>query len=93
MLQMVTPKGKGGDQQSADRTEFSEMGGSLVFTNGVGINSDLVVKSPMLRLEGAGKLDLPKERLDYQATVTLVIRYPEILQKAQVQDIEKGRAK
>jgi AsmA protein len=72
VLQMVTPKAKGGEQKSADHTEFSEMGGSVVFTNGVGTNSDLVVKSPLLRLEGSGKLDLPKERLDYQATVALV---------------------
>jgi len=72
VLQMVTKKAKGGEQPSDDRTEFSEMHGSMVFANGVGTNKDLTMKSPLLRLEGAGKLDLPGERLDYLATAVLV---------------------
>jgi AsmA protein len=73
LLQMVkTKQGKAGEQASEDRTEFSEMHGSMVFAKGVGTNKDLMLKSPLLRLEGAGKLDLPNERLDYQATAVLV---------------------
>jgi uncharacterized protein involved in outer membrane biogenesis len=72
VLQMVTKQARGGETQSGDRTEFSEMGGSMVFTNGIGANDDLTLKSPLLRVEGAGKIDLPKQYLDYQVTAALV---------------------
>jgi AsmA protein len=73
LLQMATTKqAKAGEQASDDRTKFSEMHGSMVFAKGVGTNRDLMLKSPLLRVEGAGKLDLPNERLDYQATAVLV---------------------
>lgn len=72
VLQMVIKKPKGNEEQSTDRTEFSEMHGSILFANGIGTNKDLMLKSPLLRLEGAGKLDLPNQLLDYQATAVLV---------------------
>ena len=72
ILQMIAQQATADEKPSTNRTEFSEMSGSMVFTNGVGTNNDLVLKSPLLRVEGAGKLDLPKQRLDYQATVVLV---------------------
>jgi len=72
VMQMISQKAKGGEKQSSDRTEFSEMRGSMVFTNGVGTNQDLILNSPLLRVEGGGKLDLAREHLDYQATVALV---------------------
>ncbi|MBN2468710.1 MAG: AsmA family protein [Deltaproteobacteria bacterium] len=72
VVNMITQRAKGDEKQSSDRTEFSEMKGSLMFTNGIGTNDDLILKSPLLRVEGTGKIDLPKQRLDYQATVALV---------------------
>ncbi len=72
VMQMVTQQAKGDEKQLSGRTEFSEMGGTLVFKNGIGTNEDLTLKSPLLRVEGSGKVDLPGDRLDYQATVALV---------------------
>ena len=72
VLQMITQQAKGGEKQSSGRTEFSEMRGGMVFTNGIGTNEDLILNSPLLRVEGGGKLDLPRQLLDYKATVALV---------------------
>jgi uncharacterized protein involved in outer membrane biogenesis len=72
ILQMITQQAKGGEKESTGGTEFSEMGGSMTFTNGVGTNQDLILNSPLLRVEGGGKLDLPSRHLDYQTTVALV---------------------
>lgn len=47
------------------RTDFSELKGSLNFDQGVVSNQDLVLKSPLLRVEGQGKADLVSERIDY----------------------------
>jgi uncharacterized protein involved in outer membrane biogenesis len=74
VLQMAIQQARGesDEQPSANRTRFTEMGGSLAFKNGVGTNKDLLLKSPLLRVEGSGKLNLPKEVLDYRATAVLV---------------------
>lgn len=53
-------------------TKFSELSASTQITNGVVSNQDLAVKSPLLRVDGKGKVNLPKESLDYLATAKLV---------------------
>ncbi len=70
-LQLFTQE-PAGTAKTADSTAFSEMDGSMVFVNGVGTNKDLVLKSPLLRVRGSGSLDLPRNYLNYQATVFLV---------------------
>jgi len=73
VLQTLTRKAQGAEEtSSAESTKFSEMHGSMVFTSGVGVNDDLLVQSPLLRVEGAGKLDLPNRSVDYLATAVLV---------------------
>jgi AsmA protein len=72
ILQMVTKQGKDAEAPSDGSTDFSEMGGSMVFTNGIGTNNDLTLKSPLLRVEGAGKINLPEQHLDYEVTAILV---------------------
>ena len=72
VMQMLAQQAQSDEKPATDRTKFSEMGGSMVFTNGIGINDDLLLKSPLLRVEGTGKIDLRKQRLDYQTTVALV---------------------
>ena len=47
------------------KTDFSEMSGSAVITNGVLNNPDLLAKSPFLRVTGAGSVNLVAETLDY----------------------------
>ena len=71
-LRQAGSRQRGKEQQVADKTRFSEMRGSMVFDQGIGSNKDLVINSPLLRVEGAGRLDLPNQRLDYKATVALV---------------------
>jgi len=52
-----------GEQQ---RTDFAEAGGSFRIQNGVLRNDDFTLRAPVLRLEGAGTVDLPQRTLDYQ---------------------------
>lgn len=57
---------------NAAQTDFSAMQGSLKFTNGVGVNDDLSLASPLLRVTGAGKVDLPATVVDYVVNARLV---------------------
>ncbi|WP_285907827.1 AsmA family protein [Pseudodesulfovibrio pelocollis] len=54
------------------RTDFAELLGSVRITNGHIVNDDLLMKSPLLRVTGKGWADLPKDSVDYLATVTVV---------------------
>ena len=56
----------------AEQTDFSKLGGTLVFAKGVGRNNDLAMASPLLRVSGKGKVDLPKAKIDYGLTARLV---------------------
>jgi len=53
-------------------TDFTELSGSATIANGVINNPDLNGKSPLLRVQGAGQIDLPKNGIDYSLTVTVV---------------------
>ena len=67
--------GLGGDSQSTGtpgQTDFSELSGSLIMTNGVIKNRDLQAKSPLLRVEGNGEVDLPRDAIDYLVVTELV---------------------
>lgn len=57
---------------TAQSTDFAELRGSGVFTNGVLQSDQLSAKNPLLRLEGAGEIDLVKETINYLAKPTLV---------------------
>ena len=53
-------------------TDFSELAGTATITQGVLVNEDLMVKSPFLRVDGKGQVDLVQEQLDYRLTTTIV---------------------
>ena len=61
-----------GQKLSADeqqvKTDFSSLSVSGTFTNGVMNSDDLDMRSPLLRLGGAGQVDLPGEQVDYTLT-------------------------
>jgi len=62
------------DTQSADKaekTDFSELKASFKISNGVAHNDDLSMKSPLLRLGGAGDIDIGHDSIDYLAKATL----------------------
>lgn len=65
-------KGKSATSEVAERTDFAELSGSTVIKKGHITNNDLLMKSPLLRVTGKGWANLPKDSLDYLATVTVV---------------------
>ncbi|ADU61698.1 MAG: AsmA family protein [Pseudodesulfovibrio sp.] len=67
-----TIKGRPTSGDEPMRTDFAEMLGSAVITNGHIVNEDLLMKSPLLRVTGKGWADLPRDSVDYLATVTVV---------------------
>jgi len=66
---------KSAQTQAADRsqkTDFSELTASFVIRNGVAHSDDLNLKSPLLRVGGAGDVDIGNSRIDYLAKASLV---------------------
>ncbi len=55
-----------------EQTDFSEMGGSAVIRNGILTNQDLLAKSPYLRVDGSGKVNIVMENLDYTVRPVIV---------------------
>jgi AsmA protein len=64
----------GGDASTGTpgQTDFTELTGSFQMTNGVIKNQDLRAKSPLLRIEGKGTVDLPQDTIDYLIETVLV---------------------
>ena len=58
-----TGAGAGG---GAQKTDFAELGGTFTITNGIVSNKDLALKSPLLRVEGAGTVELPPRTVHYR---------------------------
>jgi AsmA protein len=54
------------------QTDFSSLTGSFTIKNGIVDNQDLAMKSPLLRLSGAGQADLPQEVINYALNVAIV---------------------
>ena len=71
LLQLAAPQ-PSATAASTNRTEFAELTGSLDIANGIAHNEDLSMKSPLLRVNGRGDINLVTEQLDYVATVALV---------------------
>jgi AsmA protein len=66
---------KSAQQQPADqgqRTDFSAMTATFVIRNGVAHNDDLDVKAPLVRVGGAGDIDIGNSQLNYLARATVV---------------------
>lgn len=61
-----------GTGSTSEKTDFSELTGSFRITNGVAHNDDLDVKSPLIRVNGSGTIDLAEEQVDYLAKTTIV---------------------
>jgi AsmA protein len=66
---------KGQKTQAADnskKTEFSELSGTFAITNGVARNNDLSLKSPLLRISGAGDINIGADTVDYLVKASVV---------------------
>jgi len=64
MVRNVTTAFTGGG--SSQKTDFAELGGTFTITNGIVSNKDLALKSPLLRVEGAGTVELPPRTVHYR---------------------------
>jgi AsmA protein len=58
--------------KSEEQTDFADLSASVVIAKGVVSNRDLKANAPALRVNGEGKVDLPRQRIDYRLTTTLV---------------------
>jgi AsmA protein len=66
---------KGEKTQAADnskKTEFSELSGTFAITNGVARNNDLALKSPLLRVTGAGEINVGADTINYLVKASIV---------------------
>ena len=66
---------KGQQTQAADnskKTEFSELSGTFAINNGVAHNSDLSLKSPLLRVGGEGDINIGADTLNYLVMASVV---------------------
>ena len=64
--------GQAAPQASSQQTDFTTMSASGKISNGVLHSDDLNAASPLLRLNGAGQVDLVNSTLDYTAKPTFV---------------------
>jgi AsmA protein len=56
----------------AQKTEFTDLSATLKINKGVARNDDLRASSPLLKLSGAGNLDIGNNGIDYLARATLL---------------------
>lgn len=50
----------------AEQTDFTELSGTFVIEKGILKNNDLAMQAPLLRLAGAGTVDLPQRSMNYR---------------------------
>ena len=55
-----------------EKTDFSSLSGTFTVRNGVTSNGDLNLVGPLIRMTGDGRIDLPREQIDYSLTPRLV---------------------
>ncbi|CDK98631.1 conserved protein of unknown function [Magnetospirillum gryphiswaldense MSR-1 v2] len=66
MVRNVTTAFAGGGGGTAQKTDFAELGGTFTIANGIVNNQDLALKSPLLRVEGKGTVELPPRTVHYR---------------------------
>ncbi len=58
--------------KQSEKTDFSELSASFRIAAGVARNDDLSMKSPFIRLGGAGDINIGEDRMDYLAKASVV---------------------
>ncbi len=66
MVRQVMTLGVGGREDAPLRTDFAEAGGTFRIIDGRLANDDFALRAPVLRITGAGTVDLGEQRLDYR---------------------------
>ncbi len=52
----------------SQKTDFAELGGTFTIASGIVSNTDLALKSPLLRVEGTGTVEMPPRTQHYRIT-------------------------
>ncbi|WP_341502069.1 AsmA family protein [Gallaecimonas sp. GXIMD4217] len=65
-------KGQPVPEEASRKTDFAELSGSATISDGLVHNPDLKLLSPLLRVSGAGDVNLARQELDYGLTTKLV---------------------
>ena len=60
------------EAKQTEKTDFSELSASFRIAGGVARNDDLSMKSPFIRLGGAGDIDIGEDRVEYLAKASVV---------------------
>jgi AsmA protein len=66
---------KGQQTQASDKnkkTDFSELNGTFAIQNGVARNNDLALKSPLLRVNGEGDINIGEDTVNYLVKASIV---------------------
>jgi AsmA protein len=63
---VLTAPATGWQSGGSQDTDFSELGGTFTIAKGILANSDLKLLSPLIRVGGAGTVDLPNKTLNYR---------------------------
>jgi AsmA protein len=56
----------------SQKTDFSELTGTFAIRNGVASNNDLSMKSPLLRVGGAGDINIGEDTINYLVKASVV---------------------
>jgi AsmA protein len=67
MRKLKSLTGRSVEGQASERTDLSDLSASFVIKNGIAHNDDLAAKTPLLRLSGAGNVDVGGGTIDYLA--------------------------
>ena len=70
-VRSVMTLGVSNEAKQQKRTDFAELGGSFVIEQGLLKNDDLALRAPLLRVNGAGRVDLSAQTLNYVLTPKL----------------------
>jgi AsmA protein len=65
-------KSEEGSANSQDQTKFTELNATFAIKNGVAHNQDLDLKAPLIRVTGAGDIDIGSSTINYVVKPTLV---------------------
>ena len=71
ILRQIMTLGLDRSATETQRTDFAEAGASFHIENGIARTQDLRLVAPVLRLDGAGAVDLPRQAIDLRITPKL----------------------
>ncbi|HXJ09470.1 MAG TPA: AsmA family protein [Burkholderiales bacterium] len=71
-VKSLAGKSEEGSANSQDQTKFTELNASFAIKNGVAHNQDLDIKAPLIRVSGAGDIDIGASSINYVVKPTLV---------------------